>query len=323
MKLLKDIGDKNKTAEILEIPLKNIKRWEKNGIYRKEGSRKANDPEMEVKLKKWILEFESFKGKMPKSRVIKNMALQFSNFKGGFKASKGWYEKFVLRSFGKNFGKGNNKGRFREEKNCFGFEEVDLRKDTGLVLNFYESLRKKKGFYKNQILTQKNNEIFNKKEDFNSDEILGKKNNFDKDIILLQALKNELGDEIDEEEIKIKKKEFKKNLSKFNIILDFDNQIDNIKNIDNDNLNQDLNNEEFENEKIVSGTLDKKNPNENFLIKNEEEEDLFLKKDYFLEFEKEIKKNKDNILNYQKSLVEKGDTNQKFLKTITELLKKE
>ena len=54
MKLLKDLGDKNKTAEILEIPLKNIKRWEKNEIYRKEDSRKENDPEMEVKLKKWI-----------------------------------------------------------------------------------------------------------------------------------------------------------------------------------------------------------------------------------------------------------------------------
>lgn len=35
--------------------------------------------------------------KLPEPRVIKEMALQFSNFGRSFKASKGWYEKFMQR----------------------------------------------------------------------------------------------------------------------------------------------------------------------------------------------------------------------------------
>lgn len=33
---------------------------------------------------------------MPNSKLIKKMAIKFSNFKN-FKASKGWYEKFIHR----------------------------------------------------------------------------------------------------------------------------------------------------------------------------------------------------------------------------------
>ena len=116
--LAQKLDDINTTALILDVPIKNLKRWLKNGFERKKGGRKTQDPEMEVKLKAWICEFFKFNKKMPEHLLIKKMALKLSNFQMTFKASKGWYEKFILRHFaGFSKKKGGKKGGFWRGEN--------------------------------------------------------------------------------------------------------------------------------------------------------------------------------------------------------------
>lgn len=50
---------------------------------------------METKLVNWIDEYVKLNHKLPEQKVIKNMALEYSNYYQSFKASKGWYEKFM------------------------------------------------------------------------------------------------------------------------------------------------------------------------------------------------------------------------------------
>ena len=52
---------------------------------------------MEQDLSDWIQKFIDLNGKQPSSSIIKKMAKRFSNFPDKFKASKGWFEKFLLR----------------------------------------------------------------------------------------------------------------------------------------------------------------------------------------------------------------------------------
>lgn len=80
---------------ICKIPIKNLKRWVNNGYYWKKGGRKTQDPLMETKLVNWIDEYVKLNHKLPEQKVIKNMALEYSNYSQSFKASKGWYEKFM------------------------------------------------------------------------------------------------------------------------------------------------------------------------------------------------------------------------------------
>lgn len=77
--------------------MKNLKRWISKGYKRKKGGRKTKDPQMEEQLIKWIKDYEDLNMKFPSQKLIKKIALQLSNFKDSFKASKGWYEKFIIR----------------------------------------------------------------------------------------------------------------------------------------------------------------------------------------------------------------------------------
>lgn len=84
-------------AQKWDIPVKNIKRWMKNGPERKKGGRKTQDPVMESNLADWIRQYISSHKAMPSSRMIKDRALELSKF-NDFKASKGWLEKFMNRN---------------------------------------------------------------------------------------------------------------------------------------------------------------------------------------------------------------------------------
>lgn len=104
--LSRKLKDPLAVSKMLSIPLKSLKRWIKNGCLRKPSGWRTQDPEMENQLTNWIIDFHWLNSTMPNASVIKKMALQFSNYPDKFKASKGWYEKFVLRF--KDFKSDNN-----------------------------------------------------------------------------------------------------------------------------------------------------------------------------------------------------------------------
>jgi hypothetical protein len=85
----------------MNVPIKNLKRWVLNGPKRKKGGRKTHDPQMETKLFDWICQFKEIYKELPSRKKIKEMAIKYSNFSNSFKASKGWYEKFMIRHFKK------------------------------------------------------------------------------------------------------------------------------------------------------------------------------------------------------------------------------
>jgi hypothetical protein len=85
-------------SDLLKISEKNIKRWMNNGIERKKGAgRKTLDPEMEKKLLFWIKNFFLQFKFLPNFYDVKKQAIKLSRF-NGFKASKGWYDKFYIRN---------------------------------------------------------------------------------------------------------------------------------------------------------------------------------------------------------------------------------
>jgi hypothetical protein len=72
------------------VPIKSLKRWKIIGHERKKGGgRKQKDPEMEKRLLDWCLK----QNHKLKSKEVRCKALEFSSV-SGFKASKGWFEKF-------------------------------------------------------------------------------------------------------------------------------------------------------------------------------------------------------------------------------------
>ena len=76
------------------VPLKSLKRWLLLGVERKKGAgRKEKDPEMESLLYEWYNEFHVNKKNYITSKVLKNKALELSNYKD-FVASKDWLNKF-------------------------------------------------------------------------------------------------------------------------------------------------------------------------------------------------------------------------------------
>ena len=87
-----------KAAKTFGISKKRINRWiRRGGAKRVEGcGRKTLDPSMEDEVKKWITQYVNMNKKYPKTRMIKNVALSCSSFEG-FKASKGWFDKFSNR----------------------------------------------------------------------------------------------------------------------------------------------------------------------------------------------------------------------------------
>ena len=91
-----------KAADILSIPIKNLKRWIKNGPVRRKGGRRTQDPQMERRLIEWIKNYLQTNKSYPLSKDIRDKAILFSDNKKLFKASKGWLEKFMCRHFGEN-----------------------------------------------------------------------------------------------------------------------------------------------------------------------------------------------------------------------------
>ena len=59
-------------AEILNIPIKNIRRWMKNGHKRKKGAgRRTQDPEMEKRLIEWMKEYYTKFLQIPNNKLLK------------------------------------------------------------------------------------------------------------------------------------------------------------------------------------------------------------------------------------------------------------
>lgn len=54
---------------------------------------------MEIQLKDWIIDYKEDKGVYPVKNQIKSKALELTEFRDVFKASKGWFEKFMARQF--------------------------------------------------------------------------------------------------------------------------------------------------------------------------------------------------------------------------------
>ncbi len=80
-------------ADVCNIPIKNLRRWDKVGCIRKKGcGRKNKDPEMDQKVLKWYDEISKLKRK-PTGSEIRKFALKVCKDKT-FIASKGWLEKF-------------------------------------------------------------------------------------------------------------------------------------------------------------------------------------------------------------------------------------
>lgn len=97
------LGSQNKAADILGLPIKNLKRWIKNGPVRRKGGRRTQDPHMEFTLIEWIEDYKKSYKIFPSSKDVRNQALQLSAKNKMFKASKGWFEKFMLRHYSDEF----------------------------------------------------------------------------------------------------------------------------------------------------------------------------------------------------------------------------
>lgn len=80
---------------------------------------------MEIQLKNWITEFRAKNDIFPTKTQIKFKALELTDFKGTFKASKGWFEKFIARQFPELI----DRTKKRLRKRCF----IVLNGKTGSV----------------------------------------------------------------------------------------------------------------------------------------------------------------------------------------------
>ena len=86
-----------KVSKILGINPKNIRRWMEKGIDKKSGQgRKTSDPLMEKQLYQMIQEHQAEHNRLPSKLAIVAFAKQHSRL-SAFKASKGWFDKFVKR----------------------------------------------------------------------------------------------------------------------------------------------------------------------------------------------------------------------------------
>lgn len=97
------LGSQNKAAEILGLPIKNLKRWIKNGPVRRKGGRRTQDPDMESSLIAWIEHYKKTHNAFPSSKEVRSQALHLSGRNKMFKASKGWFEKFMVRHYSEEF----------------------------------------------------------------------------------------------------------------------------------------------------------------------------------------------------------------------------
>ncbi len=84
-------------SKILGINPKNIRRWMEKGITKKTGQgRKTSDPSMEKRLFQMITDHQRDHSRLPPKQTIVSFAKEHSQ-QPGFKASKGWFDKFVKR----------------------------------------------------------------------------------------------------------------------------------------------------------------------------------------------------------------------------------
>lgn len=109
------LGSQNKAAEILNLPIKNLKRWIKNGPIRRKGGRKTQDPKMEERLLFWIDEFRRELHKFPSAKDIRERAKEFGEGSKSFKASKGWLEKFMGRHYSDEYNAEKRSKQYSEE----------------------------------------------------------------------------------------------------------------------------------------------------------------------------------------------------------------
>lgn len=88
----------HKASQKYGVKVKKILDWKENGVQRKKGAgRKTLDPEMESKLILWIEQIIEKNKTYPTGQMIKDKALSLYTGDGKFKASKGWYDKFLKR----------------------------------------------------------------------------------------------------------------------------------------------------------------------------------------------------------------------------------
>ena len=88
----------NQAENKFRVKKKRIIDWIDNGVERKKGAgRKTLDPKMEDKLVEWIRESVDQMNFFPAGTKIKEKALELYSKNGNFKASKGWYDKFLKR----------------------------------------------------------------------------------------------------------------------------------------------------------------------------------------------------------------------------------
>lgn len=95
--LAEKIGLKEASLK-LNIPEKNILRWKIDGPERKKGAgRKLSDPKGEMMLLNWIKDYCKTHNKFPMNIEICQKALTIIETPG-FRASKGWFDKFMVRN---------------------------------------------------------------------------------------------------------------------------------------------------------------------------------------------------------------------------------
>lgn len=96
MRLLAEGNTPVEVSNSLGVPVKNIRRWNTHGVWRKAGAgRKRIDPEMEERLYGWISQnYEE--GDTVNKETLREQALLLTS-KPVFMASKGWLVKFVKR----------------------------------------------------------------------------------------------------------------------------------------------------------------------------------------------------------------------------------
>lgn len=83
---------------------------------------------MEFRLVEWTQSYTAKNGVLPSHPQTKEKAIEFSKSRGGFKASKGWYEKFMNRHFGEMKSQIKFKAQKEEEKPEFDKQTEQLGK---------------------------------------------------------------------------------------------------------------------------------------------------------------------------------------------------
>jgi hypothetical protein len=84
----------NEVSKKYGISINNICRWRKRCERKSGAGRKVHDPKMEYELLQWI---ENIGSEAITRQMIRKKAIQLSH-DSGFKASKGWFERFMNRN---------------------------------------------------------------------------------------------------------------------------------------------------------------------------------------------------------------------------------